>query len=66
MNFTGPQSEGLRALAILAAEILWAVGAIYARGVKSTTPASVFAAMQMVSGGLLLWAVGLGWVKAPG
>ena len=36
MNFTGPQPDGLRALAILAAEILWAVGAIYARGVKST------------------------------
>ena len=59
MNFTGPQPEGLRALAILAAEILWAVGAIYARGVKSAAPASTFVAMQMVSGGVLLWAVGL-------
>ena len=59
MNFTGPQPEGLRALAILAAEILWAVGAIYARGVKSPAPAATFAAMQMVSGGVLLWAVGL-------
>jgi len=59
MNFTGPQAEGLRALAILAAEVLWAVGAMYARGVKSSTPAATFAAMQMVSGGVLLWAVGL-------
>jgi drug/metabolite transporter (DMT)-like permease len=59
MNFTGPQPEGLRALAILAAEILWAVGAMYARGVKSSTPAATFAAMQMVSGGGLLWVVGL-------
>ncbi len=59
MDVTGPQPEGLRALAILAAEILWAVGAIYARGVKSLAPASTFAAMQMVSGGVLLWTVGL-------
>ncbi len=59
MDFTGPQPEGLRALAVLGAEILWAVGVIYARGVKSLAPASTFAAMQMVSGGVLLWAVGL-------
>ena len=59
MNFTGPQPDGLRALAILAAEVLWAVGAIYARGVKSGAPAFTFAAMQMVCGGLLLWAAGL-------
>jgi drug/metabolite transporter (DMT)-like permease len=60
MDFTGPQAQGLRALAILAAEVLWAVGAMYSRGVKSATPAAVFAAMQMVSGGVLLWVVGLG------
>src|SRR5260370_10672 len=59
MDFTGPQPDGLRALAVLGAEILWAVGVIYARGVKSLAPASTFAAMQMVSGGVLLWAVGL-------
>jgi len=59
MDFTGPQPEGLRALAVLVAEILWAVGAIYARGVKSSTPPSTFAAMQMVSGGALLWVAGL-------
>jgi len=59
MDFTGPHPEGLRALAILAAEILWAVSAIYARGVKLHTPAPMFAAMQMVSGGVLLWTIGL-------
>jgi drug/metabolite transporter (DMT)-like permease len=58
-SFTGPQAEGPRALGILAAELLWAVGAIYARGVRSPTPSSTFAAMQMVCGGTLLWAVGL-------
>ena len=59
MDFSGPHPEGLRALAILAAELLWAVGAIYSRGVKSKTPPATFAAMQMASGGVLLWAVGL-------
>jgi drug/metabolite transporter (DMT)-like permease len=60
MDFHGPQPEGLRALAVLAAEMLWAVGAIYGRGVKSTTSPSTFAAMQMICGGALLWTVGLG------
>ncbi len=59
MDFSGPHPEGLRALAILAAEILWAVGAIYSRGVPMKGSASTFAGMQMVSGGLLLWVVGL-------
>jgi len=59
MDFAGPHPEGLRAVAILAAEILWAVGAIYARGVKSPAPHSTFAAMQMVSGGVLLGVAGL-------
>ena len=59
MDFSGPKPEGLRALAVLAAEILWAVGAIYSRGVKTRTSGSTFAAMQMVAGGLLLWSVGL-------
>jgi drug/metabolite transporter (DMT)-like permease len=60
MDFRGPQAEGLRALAILAAEMLWAVGAIYSRGVKTRISASTFAAMQMVCGGVLLWTVGFG------
>ena len=59
MDFRGPHAEGLRALAILGAEMLWAVGAIYARGVKSRTSASTFAAMQMLCGGVLLWTLGL-------
>jgi drug/metabolite transporter (DMT)-like permease len=59
LDFSGPHPEGLRALAILAAEMLWAAGAIYARGVKTKTPAATFAAMQMVAGGVLLWATGL-------
>jgi drug/metabolite transporter (DMT)-like permease len=49
----------LRALAILVAEVLWAVGAIYARGLNSKVPPSTFAAMQMISGGVLLTGVGL-------
>jgi len=60
MDFHGPQPEGLRALAVLAAEMLWAVGAIYGRGVKTKTSPSTFAAMQMICGGTLLWIVGLG------
>jgi drug/metabolite transporter (DMT)-like permease len=59
MDFRGHQAEGLRALAVVAAEMLWAVGAIYSRGVKSKTPPTTFAAMQMVCGGVLLWVVGL-------
>jgi len=59
MDFTGHHPEGLRALAVVAAEMLWAVGAIHSRGVKSQTPPTTFAAMQMVCGGVLLWTVGL-------
>ena len=59
MDFHGPHPEGLRALAIIAAEILWAVGAIYSRSVKTNTSPSTFAAMQMICGGALLWTVGL-------
>ncbi len=60
MDFKGQQPEGLRALAVLAAEVLWAVGAIYGRGVNARGSAFTFAAMQMLSGGLLLAVVGLG------
>ncbi len=54
----GQKEEWLSAMAIILAEILWAVGAIYSRGVKTSTPATTFAAMQMVCGGTLLWLVG--------
>ncbi len=64
MDFHGRHPEGLRALAILAAEMLWAVGAMYARGVKSRTPPSMFAAMQMLCGGVLLWSAGLAFGEA--
>jgi len=55
----GTPWEGLSAMAIIASEVLWAVGAIYARGVKSPTPPSTFAAMQMLCGGAQLWVAGL-------
>lgn len=60
MDFKGPHPEGLRALAVLAAELLWAVGAIYSRGVKTKTSGTTFAAMQMLCGGVMLWLAGLG------
>jgi drug/metabolite transporter (DMT)-like permease len=63
-TFTGQQREGLGALAIIVSEILWAVGAIYARGVKHSESPATFAAMQMLCGGALLWAVGLGLGEA--
>lgn len=59
MDFSGPHPDGLRALAVLAAEVLWAVGAIYARGLNTRAPVFTFAAMQMIAGGLLLAVVGL-------
>ena len=46
-------------MAIVVGEVLWAVGAIYSRGVKTKTPLTTFAAMQMVAGGGLLLAAGL-------
>lgn len=54
----GQKQEWLSAFAIVLCEILWAVGAIYGRGVKTTTPATTFAAMQMICGGAMLWLVG--------
>ena len=66
LDFTGPRPEGLRALAVLAGEMLWAVGAIYTRGVKSAGGPSIFAAMQMLMGGVLLLTVGLGLGEARG
>lgn len=60
-KFAASQKEQwLSALAIIVCEMLWAMGAIYSRGVKTTTPATTFAAMQMICGGSLLWLVGAG------
>jgi len=53
-------------LAIVLSELLWAVGAIYGRGVKSKTPLATFASMQMISGGALLWIVGLAFGEGTG
>jgi drug/metabolite transporter (DMT)-like permease len=60
LHFGAQQRQGWGALAIIAGELLWAIGAIYSRGVKTRTPVSVFAAMQMVCGGALLCLTGLG------
>ncbi|HLH06975.1 MAG TPA: EamA family transporter [Terriglobales bacterium] len=53
------RAEFVSAMAIVAGEVLWAVGAIYSRGVKTRTPLTSFAAMQMVAGGAMLFALGL-------
>ncbi|MGZ4814928.1 MAG: EamA family transporter [Terriglobales bacterium] len=53
------RGEWISALAIIVAEVFWAMGAIYSRGVKTSTPATTFAAMQMICGGALLWVVGI-------
>jgi len=60
LEFRGPHPEGPGALAILLCEVCWAVGAIYARGVKTAASPSTFACMQMLAGGGWLWMVGLG------
>jgi drug/metabolite transporter (DMT)-like permease len=49
----------LSAMAIVVGEVLWAVGAIYSRGVKTKTSVMTFAAMQMFVGGIQLSVVGL-------
>jgi drug/metabolite transporter (DMT)-like permease len=59
ITFAGGPRDVLSALAIVLCEVFWAVGAIYSRGVKTTASPAVFAAMQMLSGGVLLWLVGL-------
>ncbi len=56
----GDGRELLGALAIVVCEMLWAIGAIYSRGIKTRTPPTTFAGMQMLCGGVLLGAAGLG------
>ena len=58
-RFSGHLAETLSAFAILLGELLWAMGAIYARGVRTSTPPATFAAMQMMCGGGMLLAIGL-------
>src|SRR5512146_3046018 len=52
------QGSALAAAAVLAAGMFWSVGAIYARGVRSNTSTAMFAAMQMLVGGIMLLLVG--------
>lgn len=54
------QTDPVRALAIVLCELCWAIGAIYGRGLKRAPSSGLFAAMQMLAGGALLWIVGLG------
>jgi drug/metabolite transporter (DMT)-like permease len=51
------QGSTLAAAAVLAAGLFWSLGAIYARSVRGTS-AVMFAALQMVVGGILLLLVG--------
>jgi drug/metabolite transporter (DMT)-like permease len=60
LGLRGERRELLGSLAIVLCELLWAVGAIYARGIRTRTPPTTFAAMQMVCGGVLLGIGGLG------
>ena len=51
------QSSALAAAAVLAAGVFWSLGAIYARAVRHASPV-MFAALQMLIGGILLLGVG--------
>jgi drug/metabolite transporter (DMT)-like permease len=52
------QGSALSAGAVLLAALLWCMGAIYARGVRSGTSTAMFAAMQMLVGGTMLLLAG--------
>ncbi|MGE5204544.1 MAG: EamA family transporter [Chlamydiota bacterium] len=52
------QGSALAAGAVLLAAVLWCMGAIYARGVRSGTSTVMFAAMQMLVGGTMLLLAG--------
>ena len=52
--------ETVAAVAVLAGGVLWSVGAIYARGAVSGVSSGMYSAMQMLTGGVLLLAVGTG------
>ena len=54
------QGTALGVAAVLIAAILWSVGAIYSRGIRTNTSAGLFAAMQMITGGVLLLLVSAG------
>ena len=49
----------LGAGALLLAALSWAVGSLFSRGVKFSVPTFQAVAMEMITGGIALWAVGL-------
>jgi drug/metabolite transporter (DMT)-like permease len=55
---SGGQESRWGTAAVLVSATLWSVGAIYARGIKHESSAAMFAAMQMLAGGVLLLTVG--------
>jgi drug/metabolite transporter (DMT)-like permease len=57
--FTWTQVRG--ELAVAVAAMLWAAGTIYGRRRRPSTPPLMSAAMQMLSGGILLCALGWSW-----
>ena len=54
------RGEMIAAAAVLLSGTLWSAGAIYARGAASGVSSGMYSAMQMLSGGVLLLAVGAG------
>ena len=51
--------DALGAGALLLAALSWAVGSLFSRGVRFSVPTFQAVAMEMIAGGILLWAVGL-------
>lgn len=45
--------------ALLLAALSWAIGSLFSRGVKFSVPTFQAVAMEMIAGGVALWAVGL-------
>ncbi len=54
------KSELIAAAAVLLGAVLWSVGAIYARGAAAGVSSGMYSAMQMLLGGVLLFAAGAG------
>ncbi|MBZ5568336.1 MAG: EamA family transporter [Acidobacteriia bacterium] len=54
------KGEMIATAALLLGGVLWSVGAIYARGAVSGVSSGMYSAMQMLTGGVLLLAVGTG------
>jgi drug/metabolite transporter (DMT)-like permease len=54
------KGEMIAVAAVLLGGVLWSVGAIYARGAAAGVSSGMYSAMQMLTGGVLLLAVGTG------